>query len=91
MLNPSHPITSFLLEHDRTVADLAVEISYSATTIYRWIDGSRKPSAAALEALDRVSRGAIAPSDVIRFYRLHKQNNADASHAPRACSSDLQG
>ena len=72
MLNREHPISKYLRKHDLSVSAFADQIGRSVATVYRWIDGSRSPSAKALHELFAVSGGALTPNSLIRFYTLHK-------------------
>ena len=43
LLNPNHPLVVWLVDHERTVADLAEELGVTVATIYNWIGRRRRP------------------------------------------------
>lgn len=47
------------------VTDFAARIRVTATTVWRWLAGTRHPNREQMKAIHRETRGAVTPNDLV--------------------------
>ena len=58
-------IEGYMLRHDLSVAELAERVGVTAATVYRWLDGTRTPSARQMRAIYEATDRQVTPTDLI--------------------------
>jgi DNA-binding transcriptional regulator YdaS (Cro superfamily) len=47
------------------VTDFAARVRVTATTVWRWLSGTRHPNRAQMQAIHKATRGAVTPNDLV--------------------------
>lgn len=56
-------LNEYLEATSTAVAVVAAALSVEATTVYRWLNGQRMPSARQMRAIHAATMGAVSPND----------------------------
>lgn len=56
-------LTDYLSTHGISIGEFATEVGVNQTTIYRFINGSRRPSWDAMAAIYKATKGAVSAED----------------------------
>lgn len=66
-------LEDYLKENDMWKAEFAKKIGVSPAAIYRYIDGTRRPSLAMASLIDKETKGKVTAKDLLDWYNKKKQ------------------